>query len=137
MIATVSYRTEFESSYLQTNELHSHRYRLEVTVDGPQRFEDHGRVIEFKQLAQYVKQISYDKQYLFGLNQTDNERSVMEAMRLAGVNIHLFTKELSVEMFAADIAERLQLILNTACPGVRVVEVKLRETNDSFATWHI
>ena len=48
MNSTVSFRTEFESCYVQNEELHAHRYRIEVTVDGPQRYVDFGQIIDYK-----------------------------------------------------------------------------------------
>lgn len=137
MKATVTYRTEFEASYLQNSELHSHRYRVEVTVDGPQRHQDKGKVIEFKHLAQYVNQVVYDKYFLYGTDILPAERAVIDALKEAGVRCWPCTFPLSVENFCIDIADRLQIFLNKFEPGVRVSEVKLRETNDSFATWTV
>lgn len=137
MSATVSYRTEFECSYIQEMELHSHRYRLEVTVDGPQRLEDFGRVIDFKTLARYVRQVTYDKCFLYSSNSSDLVRRVMEAVEACEVPVKSFVSDLSVEYFCSDIAQNLQGLLNKHEPGVRVIEVKLRETNDSFATWNV
>lgn len=137
MGATVSYRTEFEASYLQNCELHSHRYRVEVTVDGPQRHENKGKVIEFKHLADYVNQVCYDGYFLYGTDVLPAERPVIDALNNAKVKTWPCSFPLSVENFCIDIADRLQLLLNRFDPGVRVLEVKLRETNDSFATWTV
>ena len=85
MGATVSYRTEFESSYLQNFELHSHRYRVEVTVDGPQRHQNKGKVIEFSHLAQYVNEVVYDKYFIYGTDILPDERPVVDALKAANV----------------------------------------------------
>ena len=135
MSATVSYRTEFECSYLQNLELHSHRYRIEVTVDGEQRSEDRGKIIEFSLLARMVKQIVFDGFFLFGTDVLPDERVVIDAMRQVGVKTWPCAYPLSVENFCSDIASRLQILLNIEATGVSVKEIKLRETNDSFATW--
>lgn len=137
MGATVSYRTEFESSYLQNCQLHSHRYRVEVTVDGPQRHENKGKVIEFSHLAQYVNQICYGGYFLYGTDILPMERLVIDALKAADVHVWGLPFSLSVENFCIDIADRLQILLNKFEPGVRVLEVKLRETSDSFATWTV
>lgn len=135
MSATVSYRTEFESSYFQNLELHSHRYRVEVTVTGPQRQEDRGKVIEFKRLAHYVSEVVYDKSFLIGTDSLPEERFVVDAMREIGVKYTGFSFPLSVENFCIDIANKLQKLFDRYEPGVQIYEVKLRETNDSYATW--
>lgn len=137
MSTTVSYRTEFESCYIQRGELHAHRYRLEVTVDGPQRLEDYGRVIDFQKLASFVNRIKFDKTYLYSTHQTFQEKTLTDAMKGLEIPVLAFPGELSVEAFCAKIAEDLQDVLDQHTPGVRVIEVKLRETNDSFATWSI
>lgn len=135
MACTVSYRVEFESSYLLEGELHSHRYRLEVTVDGPQRLYDHGAVIDFKTLANHVKHVYYDKQFIYGNHQTNEELGVVNLLHQIGVSVYHIDNSLSVENFCIDIATRLQARLDQYDPGVRLIEVKLRETNDSFASW--
>ena len=97
MNSTVSYRTEFESCYVQDEELHAHRYRIEVTVDGPQRYVDFGQMI----MRILKEQISHGAWFGRSIN--------VRSMQVHGDHE----------------------------PGVRVIEVKLRETNDSFATWSI
>lgn len=135
MAATVSYRTEFECSYFQNLELHSHRYRIEVTVDGEQRRENNGKIIEFKYLAQLVNQVVFDKFFVFGTDVLPDERKVIDVMRSVGIKTWGCAYPLSVENFCKDIADRLQIVLTQSFPGVSVLEIKLRETNDSFATW--
>ena len=139
---TVSYRTEFESCYVQSNELHAHRYRIELTVDGPQRYEDTGRVIDFSDLSRYLKAAVPDKKYLHhvsgGLNNDSRcESNIASAMKAYGIGVWLFDEPISVELLCTSIRDRVQCILDAEQPGVRVIEVKLRETTESFATWSL
>lgn len=137
MNATVSYRCEFESCYVQNSQLNAHRYRLEVTVDSPQRYFDHGLIIDYRTLAQYVKAVCPDNHFLIGTDSTEAEVALADSMRLCGVAVSDRPHKLSIESFCESLADELQDTLNRHEPGVRVIEVKLRETNDSFATWTI
>lgn len=137
MNATVSYRCEFEACYIQESELHAHRYRVEVTVDGPQRYQDYKQVIDYRTLAKFVHDVCPDKKYMVGANSTEEEFAVADAMKACGVAITYRPHPLTIESLCESLADELQDTLYRNEPGVRVVEIKLRETNDSFATWHI
>ena len=135
MSATVSYRYEFEGAYVQNKQLNAHRYRIEVTVDGPQRYIDTKQIIDYRTLAQYVKAACPQDQFYIGSDSTPEEFELSEAMKKCGVGVSYRSHPLTIESFCESIANELQDTLNRHEPGVRVIEVKLRETNDSFATW--
>ena len=135
MSATVSYRYEFEAAYVQNEQLNAHRYRIEVTVDGPQRYVDSRQIIDYRTLAGYVKSCCPQDQFLIGSDSTQDELDLSDAMKKCGVSVSYRSHPLTIESFCESIANELQDTFNRHEPGVRVVEVKLRETNDSFATW--
>ena len=137
MNSTVSYRTEFESCYVQDEELHAHRYRIEVTVDGPQRYVDFGQIIDYKLLGKYVREVCPAGNFLIGSDSTVEECAVADALKACGISISYRSHKLTIESLCESLADELQDILHRHEPGVRVIEVKLRETNDSFATWSI
>lgn len=137
MSATVSYRCEFESCYIQNSELHAHRYKLEVTVDGPSRYKNEGQVIDYKVLAKHVKSICPDKSFLIGTDSAQEEIAVAECMKVCGVPVTIRSHKLTIESLCESLACELQDLLNRHEPCVRVIEVKLRETNDSLATWKL
>ena len=135
MSATVSYRYEFEAAYVQNKQLNAHRYRIEVTVDGPQRYMDHSQIIDYRTLAEYVRSVCPNNQFLLGSDSTLSERELADCMRKCGVSVSNRSHPLTIESFCESIANELQDILDRHDPGVRAIEIKLRETNDSFATW--
>lgn len=135
MSATVSYRYEFEAAYVQNKQLNAHRYRIEVTVDGPQRYQDYKQIIDYRTLAEYVRSVCPSDHFLLGFDSTMSENELAECMKRCGVKVSVRSHPLTIESFCESIANELQDILNRHEPGVRVIEVKLRETNDSFATW--
>lgn len=137
MSATVSYRTEFEAAYIEKRKLHAHRYRIEVTVDGPQRYEDSERIIDYNKLAKYVKQVVPDGKWLLSGEYTPEEFEVSKAMVHCKIPISTLPYPTSIERMCQGLADELQDLLNRHEPRVRVIELKLRETNDSFATWRL
>ena len=58
-------------------------------------------------------------------------------MKAYGIGVWLFDEPISVELLCTSIRDRVQCILDAEQPGVRVIEVKLRETTESFATWSL
>lgn len=134
--ATVSCRAEFESAYIRDGELNAHRYRIEVTVDGDGPYNQSGQVIDYRSLLKYVKRVVPDKCYLVSTTSTQFEQAAA-SIRDCGVTVHTVPHYLSIERICQGIADELQDILNRHEYGVRVVEVKLRETADCFATWSI
>lgn len=136
MPSTVSYKTEFEAAYIQDEELHAHRYRFEVTVCGPQRSEDHGFVIDYRTLGKYVNHISLQGCFLASESSENSSIAVIaNLIEQTGVTVHWFVPKISIEMLCEYLATKLQQLLDRNEPGIRVIEAKLRETNDAFATY--
>lgn len=135
MGATVSYRTEFEAAYIQNSELNAHRYKLEVTVGGDDRYASKQQVLDYKVLGEYVRRIVPDKHWLVSSDQSEKEKSVADMMRSFGIHVVTFPYPLCIERLCEGIAFELQDIFDRHEPGVHVTEVRLRETADSFATW--
>ena len=137
MSATVSYKCEFEAGYVQNSQFHAHRYRVEVTVDGPERYKNQGQVIDYHVLAKFVKEICPDKCFLIGTDAVQEEIAVAECLKTCGVSINYRPHRLTIESFCESLACELQDLLNRHEPCVRVIEVRLRETADSAATWNL
>lgn len=137
MRATVSCRAEFESAYIRDNELNAHRYKVEVSVDGQDLYNETGQVIDYRTLLNYVKSIVPDRCYLVSSSSNQHELEAASAIRDCGVPVHTVPYYLSIERICQGLADELQDVLSRHYPGVRVTEVKLRETNDCFATWSI
>lgn len=132
---TLSYRTEFEAAYVQGTELHAHRYKIEVTIGGPQHLADHGKILDYKILAAYVNSVCPHNTYLVSESATDAENEIAAVLRKLNVDVLTCPYPLSIEYMCEGIASELQDILYRHEPGLVVLEVKLRETNDSYATW--
>ena len=137
MAATVSYRCEFEACYVQNSELHAHRYKIEVTVGSVTNYAATGQIIDYRVLAGFVKSICPDQQFLLGKDATPEETAVGMCLKACGVSVMHRSHTLSIESFCESLAAELQDILDRHEYGVQVIELKLRETNDSYATWSI
>jgi len=130
----VTKRIEFECCYVYKGDIHAHRYKLEVTVQGPQRYSDQGVVLSFDELSNYMKQAVPDKAFIYWIKDA------------AGVYISKAFNEynyktlgcdfpISAENICAFLAANLQDTLNVREPGILIVELKLREDNNSFVSW--
>lgn len=142
----ITQRADFECSYIlplfNRYELHSHRYRIEVTVEGPQRLEDFGMVLEFDRFKSILNTILPNRSFIYQAGEIGDcfdvhlNRVVSELNRL---NIRLYSVPMAptVENLCSHFASELQSVLDSQEPGVRVVNLKLRESTDSFASWSI
>lgn len=136
MSLTVSHRSEFESGYIQDHALQMHRYMVEITVDNPEKYEQGQVAIDYRDLARYFARIGFDGAVLINGNPTPAEKKIADAMVEYGIRVAQLPNEaISVEGICERIAIHMQYLLSQNEPGVRVLEVKLRETKDAYATW--
>lgn len=140
----VSQRGEFECAYVMSIDnspsiLHAHHYRVEVAVSGDQRLSDYGIVIEFDEFKRYIQDVLPDNAFLFNqcAGSTDPGNIIASKLQEMGIKTVPCLFNPSAENLAEFIAVQLQFILDRQAPGVTVVEVKLRETANSFATWSL
>lgn len=140
----VTQRDEFECAYVmaigdEPPILHSHHYRVEVSVSGDQRLEDHNVIIEFDEFKKLIKSVLPDNAFVY--NSTDSgsdvEHSIAKTMIDCNIKVVKYDFTPSAENLVMYLATILQQLLNKCAPGVTVIEVKLRETANSFATWSL
>lgn len=130
----VTTKIAFCSAYVSAGELNSYLYRLEATVECPQRAEDDNMVLEFTKLQKYMRESSFENTFLYN-NYDEHGRDIANAMLRAGVKCKGVDYALCAESICDNIAVILQGLLNIREPGVRLVELKLRETGDSYVSW--
>lgn len=144
MVNNVSVKHEFECSYLvrlpgtSRYELNSHRYRVEVSVVGPQRYADYGYIIDFNKLKNYVSSKVPDKSFI--INSADMNisefKDIVKNLTILGVPI--VSKDIgeadtiSAEHILDMIVKDVQVCLDTYEPGIYVANAVLRE-NSQFA----
>ena len=130
----VTKRIEFSCCYIQNHQIESHHCKLEVTVSGPQRFHDFGRIITYEDLQRLLRKIVPDKTFLFSL--TDELGSqVADAFVSAGCKTKSYDFDISAENLCKHFAETLQEILNLVEPGIIIHNMKFREDNNSYVSW--
>ena len=111
----VSKEFTFDSAHFLTQyhgkceNLHGHTYRLRVTVEGP--IKEDGMVVDFKELKAVVKEKVVDRY--------DHQ------------NLNDFFENPTAELIAVQIWKDLADVL----PGVKLYEVVLWETAESFVTY--
>lgn len=137
--STVSQRVEFDCSYLVKNTgkygytLQGCRYLVEATVKNNIN-EDSAFVIEFKQLRAHLVASVPDNAFLF-YHGDPLAQHIAAELDSIGVAVKAYSNVVSAEIICETIAMRLQSLLDSFNPGVLVVEVKLKENSDSFATY--
>ena len=130
----VTKRIEFSCCYIQNHQIESHHCKLEVTVSGPQRFQDFGRIITYEDLQRLLRKVVPDKSFLF---KVDDEASsqVADAFTSAGCKTQSYNFDISAENLCKYFAETLQEVLNIVEPGIVIHNMKFREDNNSYVSW--
>lgn len=133
---------EFEMAHLLPGHeagcgrLHGHTYKIEVTVEGPQH-EPWGMVMDFGDLKKAIKENVPDHKFIYN-NQNDKLSSEISDVLTRNNIDHkavsfMTTAENMVSYFAEVIDDYIKNELGYK--DVNVVELKLWETTNSYATW--
>ena len=139
----VTKHIEFETAHLLPGydggcgNLHGHSYKLEVTVEGPQKA-GWGMVIDFKKLKKAMEEIVPDHMYIYNGNDfSEVERDIVEVLQKHDLKYQGYYFDTTAENMVTYFAEAIEASLrnNYGYPDVKVVEAKLWETRDSYATY--
>ncbi len=130
----VTQRIEFECCYLFYGVLEAHRCKMEVTVAGPQRFEDHGVVITYAALQDYMKQVVPDRSFVY-CRSDPSGLYVGKAFQDVNCSVKEYDFPISAENLCKHFAEELQDLFDVKEPGIHILDMKLREDNNSFVSW--
>lgn len=140
----VTQRDEFECAYLMSVDdnlpiLHAHHYRVEVTVSRNDNSVGHDVIIDFDRLRHYIRRVLPDKAFLYNGSEVGSsaENSIATEFKRFGIAVQSYLFTPSAENLAQHFATKLQSIFDFEHLGIQVVEVKLRETANSYATWSI
>lgn len=130
----VTKRIEFECCYIYNQQIEAHHCKLEVTVEGPQRFNDQGRVIAYEDLTRYMKTVVPHKSFLYWDKDIDSI-NVSRAFAEAGCRVEQYNFPISAENMCKNFADKLQQIFDIKEPGISIIDLKFREDNNSFVSW--
>ena len=119
--------------------VHGHSYKLAVTVIGtpindPKQTKN-GMVIDFSDLKKIVKEeivIPFDHATV--LNVTSPHKELAEEMESRGHKVLKVDYQPTSEMMVIDFANKIKKRLPK---GISLHALKLRETETSFAEWHV
>lgn len=130
----VTKRIEFECCYICDKHIEAHHCKLEVTVEGPQRFNDFGRVITYEELTKYMNSVVPDRSFVYYASDPDGN-CVSNAFLSVGCTTFSYDFPISAENLCKYFAETLQNIFDMKEPGITILDLKLREDNNSYVTW--
>lgn len=133
---------EFETAHLLPGHekgcgrLHGHTYKIEVTVEGPQK-EPWGMVMDFGDLKKAIKESTPDHKFVYCTEGDQLSADISKVLVQHNID-HLAmpfmtTAENMVGYYAQCIDDYIKNELGYK--DVDVVEVKLWETTNSYATW--
>lgn len=133
----VTQRIEFECAYFCEGEFNSHRYKLEATVEGPERFEEAGIVLSFADFKSYLRSVCPRNGFIVNTLADASEIEKVVKKVWTDYKMKLYEVKFSVcaETLCMYIANKLQETLATHEPKVKLVDLKLRETQDSYVSW--
>ena len=139
----VTKHIEFETAHLLPGytggcgNLHGHSYKLEVTVSGPQ-VEGWGMVIDFKNLKKAMQEVVPDHMFVYNKeNPSEVEKDLVNVLEKYELAYRGFNFDTTAENMVKYYAEYLEEILQNefGYEDIEVVEAKLWETRDSYATY--
>lgn len=132
---------EFETAHLLPGydggcgRLHGHTYKIEVTVEGPQK-EPFGMVMDFKDLKKAIKAIVPDHKFVYFF-EDEISKDIAQVLQKHDIECQVYpfmtTAEYMAPQFGAMINNYIQNEMGFK--DVEVVEVNLWETSNSHATW--
>lgn len=141
----ITRREEFEMSHVLDGynggcgNSHGHSYAIEVTVEGPRHQDNFGMVMDFKELKQAIQAVVPD--HHFSVNTNCEVGGYEYALWQVNKEFNKATREFdcvtSAENMVCIFAEQIDNYIKTQLnhTDVDVVEVKLWETSNSYATW--
>lgn len=118
--------------------VHGHSYKIEVTVEGPKHQDNFGMVMDFKELKQAIQQFIADHKWAYNTLKTSGlEYEITEVIKKYDKRLQPFDFVTSAENMVSWYAEHIDKYIKEVLhySDVDVVEVKLWETTNSYATW--
>lgn len=134
---------EFETAHLLPGydggcgRLHGHSYKIEVTVEGPQK-PPFGMVMDFKDLKKAIKAVVPDHKFVY-CKDDDISKDIAEVLSKHNIQCQMYSFITTAENMAPYFAETINDYIHNELGynDVNVVEVKLWETTNSHATYKV
>ena len=142
-MTSVTQKCEFECMYFFLDDrgyvcLNPRRYRLEVTVDSPDRSHQNGYVLAFADLHRYmVKCVPHDA-FVYNTTPTTLTKINQEFKKIitpTPIKIFEMDQPVCAETLLTAIIQRLQTMLNSSEPGVVITDAKLYENSNSYVSY--
>ena len=118
--------------------LHGHTYKIEVTVEGPQNSNYFDMVMDFSNLKQAIKANVPDHRFIYKIGDKIGEE-IAEVLSKNNIEYVGYSFQTTAENMVSWFARTINFYIqhDQHNEDVEVVEVKLWETTNSYATWRI
>lgn len=142
MITKITQRSHFECAYIMdvsgfTPLLNCHDYKIEATAFDPNQ--KSATIISFERFKRIIDECIPDHKFLLNSKHLELENSLSRKIQNAfssTYNRDMYTVvdfDICAETLVNWLAKSIDSRLNDL--GIRLLELKLRESNDSFSTW--
>lgn len=131
---SVTQRIEFECGVIFDRKYESHRYKLEMTVTGPQRFQDNGISIKFAELKTLMRSVVPEFRIIYS-SKDDLGVRVGALLTEVGIPVQSYSFSVSAENLCDYFVTSVQSELDKHFPGVVIISARLRENSESFVEW--
>lgn len=135
---TLSQRASFSCCYIMEGVLNAHDYKVEATIQSSNENADDSFILDFDKFKSLLKSILPDRAFLTSMIPNENsklETQLCNTLRCMYIPVIQYSVEICTETICAQLARMLQFELDRSGTNTKVIEFKLRETNDSYATW--
>lgn len=129
---TLTQRWDFGCCYLYSGKLATYRYKVEVTVRSSDPSLPDSMIIDFNQLLSCMKSVIKDGTYIYD---STNFLATSVGNNLKNYDLYVlpFESTVSCESICSYYAHSIESKLSNL--GMDIVEVKLRENNNSYVTY--
>ena len=113
-----------------------HTYKIEVTVTGPQK-DPWGMIMDFGDLKKAIKENVPDHKFVYCIEGDDLSKDISDVLKKHNIDHLPVTYMTTAENMVGYYAEMIDTYIKDELgyKDVDVIEVKLWETSNSFATW--
>lgn len=135
---TLSQRASFSCCYIMDGVLNPHDYKVEATIQSSDAEDTRDVILDFDRFKTLLKSVLPNRAFLTSDIVKVNvqlENDLCNTLKCMRIPVVKYSFEICTETLCAALAQALQAELTRGRTHTEVIEFKLRESNDAYATW--